>query len=362
MTPTLKIVNYYRAIRDTFIVKVSGTGTGEIIPVVIDSTQLTGHLYSVTFDSSNGSLTYSVIDKNLNLKKIDKELLNPILAGARYFDGIRLTVKNHSVGIDSLRSRFLNNPDPHITAVVGPPSIGTVRYAPIDIEVQFTSIDTAVDGSYIIPGDTLYNIALQQKIVSPFSLRFIENATPLQAIVIEKNTNNRWEWGERMVVLTPPPYKVAANNTMAEVAFNKVPGIPPAIAPGDKFIIRSTRPFTSADSYEFTALQDYLGPTGVTDRSVLPKEFTLFQNYPNPFNPVTTIRFTVPQATNLTLSVFDGLGREVKTLVKKMYEPGEHRVDWNGTDLNNLPVASGLYFYRISAGRFSQTKKMLLLK
>jgi hypothetical protein len=219
-----------------------------------------------------------------------------------------------------------------------------------------------VDGSYIIPGDTLYNIALQQKIVSPFSLRFIENATPLQAIVIEKNTNNRWEWGERMVVLTPPPYKVAANNTMAEVAFNKVPGIPPAIAPGDKFIIRSTRPFTSADSYEFTALQDYLGPTGVTDRSVLPKEFTLFQNYPNPFNPVTTIRFTVPQATNLTLSVFDGLGREVKTLVKKMYEPGEHRVDWNGTDLNNLPVASGLYFYRISAGRFSQTKKMLLLK
>lgn len=362
MTPTLKIVNYYRAIRDTFIVKVSGTGTGEIIPVVIDSTQLTGHVYSVTFDSSNGFLTYSVTDKNLNLKKIDKEPLNPILAGATYFDGIRLTVKNHTVGIDSLRSRFLNNTDPHITVMVVPPSIGVVRYAPMDIEVQFTSIDTTVDGSYLFPGDTLYNIVMQQKIVSPFSLRFIENATLLQAIVLEKNINNRWDWGERMVVLTPPPYKVVANNTMAEVVFNTFPGIPPAIAPGDKFIIRSTRPFTSVDSYEFTALQEYLGPTGVTDRSVLPKEFTLSQNYPNPFNPVTTIRFAVPQTIFVTLSVFDGLGREVKTIAKGMYEPGEHRIEWNGTDMDNRPVASGLYLYRISAGSFSQTKKMLLLK
>ena len=362
MTPTLKIVNYYRAIRDTFIVKVSGTGTGEIIPVVIDSTQLTGHVYSVTFDSSDGALLYSVIDKTLNLKKIDKESLSPILAGSSYFDGMRVTIKNDSLGIDSEQSGFMNNADPHIIAMVGPPSIGVVRYAPMDIEVQFTSIDTTEDGSFKYPGDTLYNISLQKKIVSPFYIRFIENTTPAMAIIRENTINNRWEWGEQLIVRTPPPYMIAASNTMAQVTFNRIFGISPSIAAGDKFLIRTTRPFSTLDSYEFTALQDYLGPTGVTDRSVLPKEFTLFQNYPNPFNPVTTIRFAVPRTTIVTLSVFDGLGREVKTIAKGMYDPGEHRIDWNGTDMDNLPVASGLYFYRISAGSFSQTKKMLLLK
>ncbi len=102
-----------------------------------------------------------------------------------------------------------------------------------------------------------------------------------------------------------------------------------------------------------------------TNSKILPAEFFLYQNYPNPFNPSTTITYTIPASETLhatsqqlvQLKVYDVLGREVATLVNKKQSPGNYSVTFNA---KNLP--SGLYFYRLTAGSFSQTKKMLLLK
>jgi photosystem II stability/assembly factor-like uncharacterized protein len=89
----------------------------------------------------------------------------------------------------------------------------------------------------------------------------------------------------------------------------------------------------------------------------VPNNFFLFQNYPNPFNPSTTINYTVPKKSFVTIKVYDILGREVKTLINDEKPAGNYSVNFAA---NNL--ASGIYFYTIKAGSFVQTKKMVLLK
>jgi hypothetical protein len=89
---------------------------------------------------------------------------------------------------------------------------------------------------------------------------------------------------------------------------------------------------------------------------------SLAQNEPNPFNPETMIRYTMPASGAVTINVYDASGRLVRTLVNGVKEVGSHNITWNGTDNNNSPVSSGVYFYRLTAGKFSETKKMVLLK
>ena len=89
----------------------------------------------------------------------------------------------------------------------------------------------------------------------------------------------------------------------------------------------------------------------------VPEEFQLQQNYPNPFNPTTTIEFALPKQSNVTLKLFDILGREIATLVDAELESGVHKINFDGQDL-----ATGIYFYRIHADGFLKTKKLMLLK
>ena len=94
----------------------------------------------------------------------------------------------------------------------------------------------------------------------------------------------------------------------------------------------------------------------------LPGQYSLAQNHPNPFNPQTTIRYTLPKASHVELVVYDVLGRQVRRLVQGVQPAGYHTVVWNGRNSHGQMVASGLYFYRIASGSFSETKKMVLLK
>jgi hypothetical protein len=93
-----------------------------------------------------------------------------------------------------------------------------------------------------------------------------------------------------------------------------------------------------------------------------PKRFDLSQNYPNPFNPSTTIRFQVPQTVDVRLKVYDVGGRLVRTLVDEEKKPNVYEVVWDGHDNNGSRVASGVYFYKLEAGSFVKTRKMVILK
>lgn len=95
---------------------------------------------------------------------------------------------------------------------------------------------------------------------------------------------------------------------------------------------------------------------------VVPKIFFLYQNYPNPFNPVTTIRFQLPEEARVTIGIFNVLGQKVKTLVDELKPSGYYSIIWNGKDDFENSVSSGIYICKMSAGKFVQIRKMILLK
>ena len=101
---------------------------------------------------------------------------------------------------------------------------------------------------------------------------------------------------------------------------------------------------------------------GSTEEESRPTTFSVSQNYPNPFNPVTNFRIALPQASHVKIEIFNILGQKMKTLVDEDMRAGVFVVDWDGKDDRGLEVSSGIYFYRIVAGEFSDIKKMVLLK
>jgi hypothetical protein len=100
----------------------------------------------------------------------------------------------------------------------------------------------------------------------------------------------------------------------------------------------------------------------VAEHQPVPTNFELSQNYPNPFNPATDIRFSLPEAAQVRLDVYDILGRCIATLIDGPLEAGEHIVQWDGRDAGGREVASGIYFYRISGNQWTESKKMVLIR
>ncbi len=99
--------------------------------------------------------------------------------------------------------------------------------------------------------------------------------------------------------------------------------------------------------------------------SVIPLQYKLTQNYPNPFNPSTTIRVGIPESgknQRVSLKIYDVLGKNIKTLVDGFLQPGYHKFEWDGTNMNGNPVSSGIYFYQMQAGRTTIMHKMILLR
>jgi hypothetical protein len=118
-----------------------------------------------------------------------------------------------------------------------------------------------------------------------------------------------------------------------------------------------------SNHYLYTAIKDSgvyrtaVITTVLENGKSLPTVVSLFQNYPNPFNPATTIQYSLPAKVFVTLRVYNILGQEIATPVNKEQEFGSYQVQFDGRDLS-----SGVYFYRLQAGDFVDTKKLLLLK
>ena len=100
-------------------------------------------------------------------------------------------------------------------------------------------------------------------------------------------------------------------------------------------------------------------PTGmsISDDAPIASRYELGQNYPNPFNPITHIRFNIPETGNTKLTVYNMMGEAVANLVNGVVSAGGHTVSWNAA---NMPT--GVYFYRMESGNFTQTRKLLLVK
>jgi hypothetical protein len=155
-------------------------------------------------------------------------------------------------------------------------------------------------------------------------------------------------------------------------------GTDPGFVPGPGNLVHSTASPSWTDPdygdpsvhYKVTALDhagnesDPASPDVTTGagEATTPTRYALHQNVPNPFNPMTTIRYSLPEASDVSLVVYDAAGHRVRTLVGGSMPPGNHEVPWDGVDDDGVRVASGVYFYRLEAGVFVQTRRMVLIR
>ena len=98
------------------------------------------------------------------------------------------------------------------------------------------------------------------------------------------------------------------------------------------------------------------------DQSQSPGRFSISQNYPNPFNPTTEIKYELPNETLVNITIYDVMGRKINALVNKEQSAGSYSLQWDATNSVGEAVPAGMYIYTIQAGKYTSTKKMVLLK
>tara|TARA_Y100001001_G_scaffold6668_1_gene6524 strand:- start:115 stop:1341 length:1227 start_codon:yes stop_codon:yes gene_type:complete len=126
----------------------------------------------------------------------------------------------------------------------------------------------------------------------------------------------------------------------------------------------------AAGNYDSTAYAMVLGVCNyigldlsqIENEASMPGSYSLLQNYPNPFNPTTTLRYDLPENSHVTITIYDMLGRKVKTLINETQDAGYRSIIWDATGNNGERASAGIYLYQIQAREYMQTKKMVLLK
>ena len=138
---------------------------------------------------------------------------------------------------------------------------------------------------------------------------------------------------------------------------------------GNESAAKTAKRFASrentSDGAQPTLLVYYSLPSTINSAQILPNTFSLDQNYPNPFNPETRIDFSVPShgtGINVSIEIFNILGRKIRTLVSQKIAPGNHSVIWDSTNDAGQAVSTGVYYYNMHAGEYIQTRKMFLIR
>ncbi|MFQ5498996.1 MAG: T9SS type A sorting domain-containing protein [Candidatus Zixiibacteriota bacterium] len=184
---------------------------------------------------------------------------------------------------------------------------------------------------------------------SNISQRFLFGASKLFSSGLAGDASGRRLWGTYYFTLTN--WTTLDSITIDTVEWNTGSKLKLATSGSTGHVPYFTGKIAIKDALDVVALGDNL-----------PTTFALDQNYPNPFNPTTQINFDVPARSHVTLDVFNVLGQRVISLVNEDLAASSYTVDWDGRSEGGEAVASGVYFYRMEAGDFVQTKKMMLLK
>ena len=196
-----------------------------------------------------------------------------------------------------------------------------------------------------------------REVIVPFRAWNTTDNQKIDLLVLEgqSTTNQRFDVGEPIILLTPVPYRLVSTNTFAQISTALPVGDPILPSTGDTNFVMTSRPLTSQDIFEFTSAPTSI--VSVAERKIAPYSFELRQNYPNPFNPSTTIAFSIPSDGIVRLTVYNVLGQRVATLLDGPVRAGNHRVRWNAGG-----QSSGLYFSVLQIDHRVRARKMLLIK
>lgn len=327
----------------------SGQTNAQVSVHITDASQLTGNMYVISFNDTLSwkSKTFSVFNKTTGVYILREALLNRN-GESQPFDGLLLRVQDIDTRYDSVRSGWniarLNN----LTYIY---ALGDVfqhlPYRPVDYKIEFSSFYNWSSVSFQFPGSSysaVSNINFRVSQILP------GGEVPVPFGLFQAIASHPGDLSNRDRIAIPNAQQSAL---IARAAFfvdslnlpEHIPGVQ------DTLYFYTIKGLSAAD----TLIIDFV--TGLQNASVQPASYFLAQNFPNPFNPVTQIKYELPQAGMVTLTIYDILGREVKTLVKENQSPGFYEVEYDaGT------FASGVYLYELRVNDFSSVKKMVLLK
>ena len=343
----------------------SGISTTMLRVHVLDTLALTGDNYELTFTQEENIFLAHIANLTSGTTPVSGFSIDQG-EGTFYltpqFEGIAVEIipeMDLALNIDGsyLSSQSGTNLVMELTA----PGAGTPLVAPIDIVLDWNSTATDSTGNFIFPADTAINSSGSPAIVTPFHAWNITDDSPVIMLIPETVAQNgQWDPEERIIFLTPPPYQEQGSNTHAQI----ITSLPAndLIMPGenDAFYIITYRPLTTTDIYRFSTSSEFILSVG-NDNGTL-DYFRLGNNYPNPFNAITLIPYTITRPGKVTITILDIIGREILQLVNTHHNVGKYFLNWDGMNRFKQQVGSGIYFYRIQAGRVNKTRKMLLIK
>jgi poly(3-hydroxybutyrate) depolymerase len=321
-------------------------GSNDVVKVdVVDPTALTGDAYRVTFADSSGTKWYDVEDVTKSITVVQRAMHFDGVTEGPQFDGIRLIVTDYpQTLLDTKGTQWTRGTSTYRFLVFLPVitfDTTTLRGFPSPSDYQITIADHVVDTSVS---------AILGLPVSPIQFSVWNETAQRKASVgfLDDDGNGVLSNQDEIYLLEPDSIG------QSQLTWGMTYDVPPySTAPlaGDVFTIKTLKPIKAGDTYEFS------GTVLAVPVSRNPAEFALDQNYPNPFNPSTVIRGTIPADVHVRLRVYDILGRLVATLADGTLKAGGFSYTFDGRGL-----ASGVYFCRLEAGSFVQTRKMLLLK
>ena len=325
---------------------VSGIGDASVNIQIIDPAQLTGDLYRISFDDSSYSQkAYNVFNVSSGQYVVQNVTqMNGIYEGP-YFDGIRLLIKDFDPPeVNFQQTGWLNSATTLELSVYLPViNMGTFTLygVPYPVDYQITITDVISDTSSTAFGSPA--------IFMKFMVENLTENRPAEVIFVDNDNNNELSLLDDLYFIERDSIGDPVLSWAIHVGGDPSPVMPFA---GDQFLLETYKPVSADDIYEFTG-----EVSGIKVNLYQPDQINLSNNYPNPFNPTTTIEIELTQKVHVTLKIFNILGEEIATLVSGSLPSGHHAVKWNASNL-----ASGVYLYRLQAGDYVKTRKMVLMK
>ena len=240
------------------------------------------------------------------------------------------------------------------------------------LKVKFTTTGTPTDGDQIhvtvaTDPEFLTNVNVYTVVSSPVGIigefyfgTNVSAGTPHPAIgydswfwekiVVNGNSVSVWVYADGEAPTDTASYTFTTNNVTLGTA-----------AP-ELHILGATDDDSSAVHIDEIWYNETPTAMGISDDVPIASSYKLGQNYPNPFNPTTHIRFNIPETGLVNITIYDMLGRQVKTLINNTQDAGYRSIIWDATNDYGKPMSAGIYLYQIQTGDFIQTKKMVLLK
>lgn len=317
---------------------VQGEGVGSITMHFIEPADLTGHRYRITFDDSDPSAkTYSVLDLDESEMVLTDVPLSDGVRESPLFDGMRLVVVDAEEGMANLEETgwIEGDTDLGVSIAGGSVLISVLRVQLLATENEYElTIADAVVGT----SESMFGIPAED-------LRFsvISRSDGLPRPVLFRDNNGDGLPGNRDVLYILEEDAEGGLAPAWEFRFNATSGtILPE--PGDVFLFVPLRKLSSEDVFEFVAA------VGVgTEGQELPDDIAFLSSFPNPFSERMTITYRLAMPSDVTLELYDLLGRRVGVLLEHRVAAGEHYMAWDGTQAGKGSLAAGLYLLRLNA-------------